>query len=460
MKKHFFNHWISLIAPVVFLLIKLPNITIRLSDTNVYFYTAYQLVQGKLLYADIFFTNFPLFPYLSALYLALSGENIYVYYFSASIEIAITSVFIFAIILYQWKNKLYAITGQWVYLFSFIILATSDHQSGVFAASLFAVISYFFFQRKKIFFAGCFVAFAILTKAYFLPLAATYGLYFFLRERRMLVPYIVGAGSTILVILSPFLLFAREGLINNVFEYSLTRGAGTSKVQVFQFFVFRDFLLFLLLISNLFLWKKHLFFSLFSVFSLLFIGIYQDIYYLYLNNMVPFIVLSLPIYQHVISTKMNLQKMVIPSLITILLGFNILVYSSQYRTLQKLTNFETLVQKIEAAQPKYLYGANDLTTLLAYKTSTPMLNNLVDTNGNIFRKGILNAKDLTQQTISHNTILVVHGVSYPQYNIDDPILDEVVIKDEILKHCQLLHSHPVYAEGITNRVNLFHCNSN
>lgn len=457
MKVYFSRHWILCIAPLVFLLLKLFTTSIRLSDTNVYFYTAYQILQGKLLYADIFFTNFPIFPYLSAIYLALSGENIFVYYFSASIEIAITSVFIYAIIQYQWKNKIYAITGQSIYLFSFIILATSDHQSGVFAAGLFAVISYFFFQRKKLFLTGCFVALAILTKAYFLPLAAAYGCYFLLRERKSLMRFIGGTSITAVVILSPFLLFAREGLISNVFEYSLTRGAGTSKGQVFQFFMLRDVVLFFLLISNLFLWRKYIFFSLFSAFSLLFILLYQDIYYLYLNNMVPFLVLSFPIYQHFITTKMNLQKAVIASFVILLLGFNTGIYFSQYRTLQTVTNFEVLVQKIQTAQPDYLYGANDLTTLLAYTSDTPMLNNLVDTNGNIFRKGILNAKELTQQAISHKTLLVVHGVSYPQYGIEDQILDEIVVKEEALKHCRLIHTHPVYAEGVTNRVNLFQC---
>ena len=41
----------------IFLLLKLTNLGIRMSDTNIYFYTAYELLQGKILYKDIFFTN-------------------------------------------------------------------------------------------------------------------------------------------------------------------------------------------------------------------------------------------------------------------------------------------------------------------------------------------------------------------------------------------------------------------
>lgn len=457
MKNYLSYHWVSFFAIIPFLLQKLLSTSLRLSDTNVYFYTAYQILQGKVLYADIFFTNFPVFPYLSAFYLAISGENIYFYYFSASIEVALTSLFIYAIIVRQWKSRVYALTAQLLYLFSFIILATSDHQSGVFSAGLFAVVSYFFFQRKHFVLTGCFTALALLTKAYFLPLAAAYCCYILIRERQSTMRFITGIGITTLLVLTPFILFAREGLIDNVFKYSLTRGAGTSKTEVIQFFMFRDFLLFTIFVINIFLWKKHLFFSLFSSFSLIFVFFYQDIYYLYLNNAIPFLVLSFPIYQQFISAKMALQKMVIPSFILFIIGINLSIYFSQYRNLQKIENAEVIIEKIKSAQPEYIYGTNDFAPLAAYLTNTPLLNETIDTNGNIFRKGLLDAGELTKKAISNKTAVLVHGASYPQYRIDDTVLDEIVIKEEILKNCQLILSHPVYAEGITNRVNLFQC---
>ncbi len=457
MKSFLSQHWISFIAPSLFLLLKLSSVSLRLSDTNVYFYTAYQILQGKLLYADIFFTNFPLFPYLSAIYLAISGNNIYFYYFTASIEVAITSLCMYAIVIRQWDNKQYAIICQILYLFSFIILATSDHQSGVFMASLFAVISYFFFQRKNIVLVGGFVAFAVLTKAYFLPLVATYGMFFLLKERKSLLKFIFGFGVTIGVVLTPFLLFAREGIIQDIFFYSLTRGSGTSKTGVLQFFIFRDILLFSLLLINLFVWRKYLFFSLFSVFSILFILLYQDIYYLYLNIMVPFLIISFPLYQSILTKKMNLQRMVIPSLIVCLLFFNFFIYITQYRSLQNIPSFHTLVEKIENSKPEYIYGANDIAPLLAYMTEIPLLNKTIDTNANIFRKGILDADTMTESAINHKTIVIVHGVSFPHYGVEDQILDEIVVKNKISTSCDLIHSHPVYAEGITNRVNLFQC---
>lgn len=455
--KVFKTHWIVFILPLIFFIFKLSSISIRLSDTNVYFYTAYKLLEGQLLYTDIFFTNLPLFPFISSAYLLISGKSVEFYYLTAIIEVLATSFVIYFIVYKQWGRKLYAVCSQAVYLFSFIILATSDHQSGVFAASLFATLSYFFFQRKNYLLTGIFTAFAILTKAYFLPILLTYGVYLIIKKRDKLINFIAGGVVTAAFVLAPFFIFSQEGIINNVFYYSLTRGAGTNKVEVFQFFMFRDFLFFFLLTINLFLFRKHLFFSLFSFFTLLFILLYQDIYYLYLNLAVPFLVISLPIYLNFFEKKLNMQKFVLPSILVIFIFINTGQYISNYRSLQTVDNHERLVQIINDLNPEYIYGSNNITPILAYLSNTPLLNNTVDTNANIFRKGILNAQRMTSLALQNKTIVVVHGISYPQYNIEDQVLDEIVDKEKILNDCNLAYSHPVYAEGIANRINIFSC---
>ena len=59
-----------------FLIIKIASNGIRLSDTNIYFNIAYQISQGKILYKDIFFSNFPFFSYASSFYYFLSSRSI------------------------------------------------------------------------------------------------------------------------------------------------------------------------------------------------------------------------------------------------------------------------------------------------------------------------------------------------------------------------------------------------
>src|SRR5690606_29145625 len=115
----------------------------------IYFYTGLQLLKGNMLYKDVFFTNFPLFPYVSSLYVLLSFKQLPLFFFTAVIEASLVGFLLYSIILKQTKHMLTATLSAMVYLFSFMILSTTDHQTGVFLASVFAVASYYFYTEKK-----------------------------------------------------------------------------------------------------------------------------------------------------------------------------------------------------------------------------------------------------------------------------------------------------------------------
>lgn len=174
---------ILLTLAAIFLAIKLPHLSIRMSDSNIYFYNGYQILHGQLLYKDIFFTNFPIIPYISAVYFLLLNGNLKLYYVTPLIETLITASFIFYIVQSKTKQLLVSTVSAAVYLFSFIILSTSDHQTGVFLASLFSVASFLAFDRKRFCLAGILSALFILTKAYFIPLALTYTVYLLIKKK-------------------------------------------------------------------------------------------------------------------------------------------------------------------------------------------------------------------------------------------------------------------------------------
>ena len=129
-----------------FFVIKLTTFGVHLSDTNVYFYTAYQMIHGKILYKDIFFTDFPLFPYISSLYFLITNGNIQAFYLTPVIETIVGSFLIFYFSFSKTKSYLIATLSQIIYLFSFIILSTTDHQTGVFIGSVFLTASFIFFD--------------------------------------------------------------------------------------------------------------------------------------------------------------------------------------------------------------------------------------------------------------------------------------------------------------------------
>lgn len=445
-----------LLVALIFLGLKVSNGGIRLSDTNIYFYTGYQLLQGKLLYKDIFFTNFPLLPYISALYFLITGNNLTLFFLTAAIEAGIVGILISAIILYQYKNPRLALLCGTVYLFSFITLTTSDHQTGVFIASVFAVSSYYAHLKKQYIFSGIFIALCLLTKAYFLPVFIALSITLFFQQRNALLRYLLSFAITALVVLSPSLLLAREDMIKDIISYSLTRSQGVSKTNIAWFFIKRDSILFILLLFNIIHFRKNLFFFVLSISTIIFFLLYKDVYYLYLNFVTPFLCLSLAPFVITLRRYFNIQKMVIPTIVGILLTINLFIYLSSYRDLQKIT-IETLTKAITQEKPAYLYGVNDITPALAFFTHTPLLNNIIDTNENIYRKGFLNRQQLTSDALKRKTVIVAHGITYLEQNINVPLVGGIFDEKRVTESCTLFYSLPVTTEGIENRISLFKC---
>jgi len=441
-----------------FLVIKVINNGIRLSDTNIYFNIAHQISHGKILYKDIFFSNFPFFSYVSSLYYFLSGKNIELFYFTSAIEIAVITFFIYLITYRKTKDYIISITSSALYILSFMVLSTSDYQTGVFTASLFAILSYYFLQEKRILMSGMFIAASIFTKAYFFPIFISFFIYIAIKkEWKNLLKFGASFAITGLIILLPFLIQAPQQLISDIFGFSLTRPIGISKTYIIWFYIAKDSLFFILLFFNIFNIKKNVLFGLMSIFSIVFFFSYQSVYYLYLNFLTPFLCLSFYEMCHFLKRKFNLQKLVIPTIVSIFIILNLLVYSYAYRNLGKLEDFKKIITTITSENPKFLYGVNDITPLLIVLTKIPALENVNDAHVYFFTRGIYDKKELTDKAVKSKTIIVTHGADYPEYNIKQDIVDNIFVKETIYKNCKNILSVPVISEGDTNRINLFKC---
>jgi len=443
---------------IIFLILKAANNEIRLSDTNSYFNNAYQIMHGKILYKDIFFSNFPLFSYISSFYYFLTAGNIGLFFFTSTIEVAIITSLIYFISYGKTKSYVVSITSSFLYILSFMVLSTSDHQTGVFTASLFAVLSYFFMQERKFIMSGIFIAGALFTKAYFLPIFLSFFLYIAIkREWRNLLRFGVSFAITALIILLPPLIQAPRQLISDIFGFSLTRPAGISKINIMWFFIVRDFPFFILLLFNIVNFRKSVFFGLISIFSILFFFGYQDVFYLYLNFMAPFLCLSFYEIYFFLKNKLNLQGLVIPTIIFILILLNLFDYLSSYKNLGKIENFDKIISTINSENPKFLYGVNDITPALVVITKIPALEDINDAHEYFFTRNIYDKKFLTDKAIKTKTIIIAHGAEYPENNIKEDILDNIFVKESIYKECKNILSVPVFAEGDVNRINLFKC---
>lgn len=451
------NSLLVFLPSLFFLLIKLAFLGVRFSDTNVYFYTAIELLRGKILYKDIFFTNLPLFPYISSIYALLIGKKLEIYYLTAAVEVITTGILIFFLVIKKTNNRAYALASQCLYLFSFIIFSTSDHQTGVFLASLFSVLAYFFYKEDKNFFTGIFLACMILTKAYYLPIVIAFFLYFLIKERPRFLKLFAGFIFTCFFVLFPFIFIAGKNMIQDIIFYSLFRAQGIDKIPILSFFITHDFVFVLLLSSIILRPKKQLLFFYIICFSVLLLIVYKDVYYLYLNLMIPFIVLSFPDLMKELGEKFNKYIPLLYSFIIFLLAMNFFIYLKQYGALQKLDNISEMITVITKEKPQYIYGAMEVAPALSYLSGVPLLDNIIDTNDNLFYKGILNTKKLTSEALTKKTIIVTKGINYPSENLYQPVTGGTVDEEKIIKQCNKIYTQPIITEGLINILTLFRC---
>ncbi len=429
---------------------------VRLSDTNIYFLTGKELLSGKILYKDIFFTNFPLIPYIASFYYLISGGNLLFYYFTAVLEISITSGIIYYLAFKESTSRLTATTTLAIYLFSFMILSTSSHQSGVFLAALFGVISYFFFTKKNFYLVGVFTALALLTKAYSLPLLMSYVLFYILQNRKALIKFFAGGSVTASIILLPSLVFASHFLFLDVFAYSLTRSEGLSKGGIIYFLIQHDFLFVSLLFSCIVLNYKKSFLGFFALFSLAFFFMYKDVYYLYLNVTLPLIILSFPLVIKQLTEKLSLNRFMIPTIVLIFTFYNFFSYFNGFNNLQ-IIPINQIVELLKENKISTIYGVNGIAPAISYKSTIPLLNGIIDTNDSIFRKGYLNATTLTHEAIKKHSGIITIGAWYPEAGIEQDVLTETVNKKLLTNNCHLLQRFPFHSEGIINSINVFSC---
>lgn len=440
---------------IIFLLLKHDAFTIRISDTNIYFYTARELLQGKFLYKEIFFTNLPLFPYISVLYGTLVGWRLEYFFAIPIIEILIISFLIYRISFYHLKKSLIACVPVAIYLFSFLILATSDHETGVYAANIFSLLGYYLYLRKKYIFSGMLFALMILTKVYFLPIFLALTIFVFFENKNGLKKIVVSFICTIAVVIIPIYILSDGYMLNNLLAYSSERHQGVSKISLLQFFAIKDFILFGLLMLGFLKLRAKNFFAFVSFFSLLFILLYKDVYYLYLNFFAPFVAISTVLWLPKIFKNKELSFAFF-AIIFISIFLSTSSYLSSYKDLQKVKNIESVAQKIIENNPDYLYGINSITPALSYLTDIPLLDQIVDTNENRFLTGNLSANTLTKKALESNTLLVTKSAVYPEYQISELFMSAIFDKS-LLTKCSQLHSEPVDFEGLENRLVLIRC---
>jgi hypothetical protein len=433
-------------------------LSIRLSDANIYFYTAYQILQGKLLYKDVVFTNLPLLPYFTALYYVILGGNLKLYFMTATVETIVVSFLLYIIFKLQYKDKLLALSGALFYELSYIILFLTDYQPGVFLGNIFLILGYYLYLKKKTCWTGIVLGIALCIKVYFFPVLFAFVVYLFIKDRKNVLKLILGIVIPVVVVILPFLILTPNEFYKDIVVYSLSRTQLFSKVPLFISFIKNDPLLFLLFIFSVINIRKNLLLGLISIITAAAFILYKDVYYIYFNALIPFVVLS---YGEVYTayTKTHVQKRY---LLLMIVAFGLLVNVLHYKNiatkLNKIEHFDLIVPLIKKEKPDYIYGLNTLAPAVAYESKVPMLGGIVDTNEGLYTHNIIDIHDLTKKTLKYKTIIATTAFA-------DPVDNNLAIKagmfdpEPITKNCKIIYSAPVKSDpGINvNRIVLLKC---
>src|SRR3989344_2250200 len=446
---------ILLLGITFFLFIKLPHISIRLSDTNIYFYTAYQLLSSQLLYKDIFFTNFPLFPYISSLYFIITSGDLKLFYTTALFEVVAVTFLVYFIVHQKTKNHIISVLSSLLYMFSAATIVTSDHQTGVFTASIFILTSYIFLDKKNFLISGIFSGLALMTKAYFSPIILSFIIYLLFVKKNYKHSFIFLAGLTAITgaIAMPFLIHSPKEFITDVF-YSATRGGG-DKPYTLWFFIQSDFILFAVLLFNLVNFKKNKLFSIISLMSIVFLIFYQGLYYIYLNFIIPFLAISFHNLSEFLTYKRPLVKKALPIIIFFAIIINSYMYLKHFAGKEVINNIDSIADLVRRSEPEFLYGTPDITPALAYLGRVNLLENIIDTNPITFRNKIFDSIELTQKAVNSRTIVVTRGSD--KLTIDNSPINEIFDKNAILKFCKLIYSAPINTNEKSDTINLLKC---
>jgi hypothetical protein len=300
----------------------------------------------------------------------------------------------------------------------------------------------------------------LLTKAYFLPVLLSYFFILPLHITSLKTPilkFVLGLAATSIVILLPTILFSFQDFFKDIILYSLIRPQGVSKALIFNALLTREFLLFALGITSIFFFNKYRFFAVLHLFVALLFLFYKDFYFYYLNIAAPFTCIFIGLLYYNLQKAWNIQKMVIPSLLVIIMFINFVQYLNTTRN-QRIEQYTQIVNAVKHLHPPVLYDPNDINPLLSYETGIPLLDGIVDTNPTIYKKGLLNSTILTKRAVAQHALIIGHGVYYPQFGIDQNMIDDIFDMNILAKNCKIIANIPVRTEGYDNRLQFVTCN--
>ncbi len=412
----FKKHKLELIAvflPILlFLAYKLSSPEHRFGDGNAYFYMADILLKGQVPYRDFLIADPPLLIYLLAPVRAIIGNNLELFLALPPLVDAITALVLF-LNLKKHRYK-FASLAPAIFLFSFLIISTSNYVTGLHIVLLLLNLALLF--DKKPFLSGVFWGLASMIKLYTAPGLLIYcGWLLYKKHYSALIRLLIGFALTCLLIVLPFLMLAPVQLIEQILLHQFNRPPGISKLRVFTFFFVNDLMLIILGVAGFIFSNKELVKKVFLFFLawLIFYLVFKDLYYVYLGILAPWLTIGvIGLFEFIVIKwrQDGLGKKISISLILLLFFSHLPALNYYYQNIRLDGLFiqaDEVAQYINSLEPGVpLYGSHEVAPLIALMTDRELFNQYADTNAQVFGSGALDIKQVSKEAMEEGVFLL------------------------------------------------------
>ena len=446
---------------LLFLILKVSQLKIKFSDGFTYMYMGKLILEGLVPYRDFFFASPPLQPYLLALGELFLGNHILLLKLIPILSTAGSSYFIYQFMRKKFGN-LQAITSSILFLFSFIILLTTDYSTGIHLTLFFVLGAMYFIEEDKSLTAGIFGGLALLVRLYALfPLAGA-GIYYLIYKKKNLFRFSSGTFLIFLPVSLIFQIISNGAYLDQIFFFRLhlISGIGLSKWSILWFFITRDFLLVGGSLFYLFLdkEKKKLALPLLATaLSLVLYTVYSDIYYLYLGLITGFLAMFTTRFIFLFEDYKNFKKVLALILILFIL-INSFFYVKNYSSTANITFTEDLVNfvKDNSLENQTIYGSFEIAPLISLLSGRELAGDIADTNPKNIMTNTFSIGDL-EDRIKGVRFIIAKGVLLTSGDIAG--FGESIPINYLQKNCNLAKTYPIEKDFSSNTVFVYICDN-
>lgn len=449
--------WLSVAA---WLLFKLSNIDFRLGDGNVYVYMANQVLNGYLPYRDFLLADPPVLIMFLAPLKLLFGPNLLFFQAAPIIIEAGTALLLYFLL--KKRGNPFAALAPGMYLFSFSILATSDYFTGVQLVIFLAALGLLFDENKRPGLSGASWALACLVKLYAAPALIGFLIYKFInKENKEALKVIAAGAATALLIMGPFLIISPAEVLKDTIWMHWHRPAGISKLNVFWVFASQETALLILGILGMLVAKSKKI-ILPVLFSLIFLLGFRDIYYLYLDILLPFLVMAALLLGEKIHNLENKNKnsvLIMILALYILFGWrSFAAYQKEFYPLGKFSDARQIADFVKSLPLDLnLYGSHEITPLLALLSGRRIFNNYIETNTQAFASGALDLDAMSRAAAEHGVYLMAQVTDLPKLNVFDFGYSGYFSEEVFKKYCRLLKKFPHGTAEAGESIAIYRC---